>query len=183
MLIYYTNQKHFSIARGFTLIELLVVIAIIGILSSVVLASLSSARTKGADAAIKSAMNSLRSQIEIDVTSLDNKYYADVSPDWGRCPMQASGCDSRTTGATASVFCQPKELKIFADVATKLGKTPFGQGEINPSQCWADPDNYFVALPLLPLKSSGYFCIDSTGNAVTLSGPRSPFNLNTKTCQ
>jgi len=51
--------------KGFTLIELLVVIAIIGILSSVVLASLNSARKKGRDARRVSDIKQIQLALEL----------------------------------------------------------------------------------------------------------------------
>ena len=66
LIVYYflfIMQRPF--VRGFTLIELLVVIAIIGILSAVVLGFLNGARTNGGDAAVKSNINSIRSQAEL----------------------------------------------------------------------------------------------------------------------
>ena len=60
--------------KGFTLIELLVVIAIIGILSSVVLASLNTARSKGSDAAVKSNISNMRAEAELWYDSNGSSY-------------------------------------------------------------------------------------------------------------
>ncbi len=57
------NSLHKS--RGFTLIELLVVISVIGMLSSIVLASLNSARVKARDAERVQSINQLRNAIEL----------------------------------------------------------------------------------------------------------------------
>ena len=59
--------------KGFTLIELLVVIAIIGLLASVVLVSLSSARAKGRDGARVQEAKSITNALELYYT--DHKSY------------------------------------------------------------------------------------------------------------
>lgn len=67
----------YSKQKGFTLIELLVVIAIIGILSSVVLASLNSARKKGRDARRVSDLKQLQTALELYFN--DNENYPIVA--------------------------------------------------------------------------------------------------------
>lgn len=66
---FYMNIFLFKKEKAFTLIELLVVIAIIGILASVVIASLNSARGKARDARRISDMKALQTAVEM--------YYAD----------------------------------------------------------------------------------------------------------
>src|SRR3989338_117335 len=60
--------------RGFTLIELLVVVAIIGLLSSVVLASLNGARVKGRDARRLADVKQIQLALELYYDDNGNKY-------------------------------------------------------------------------------------------------------------
>lgn len=67
-------MKIYQRSAGFTLIELLVVIAIIGLLSSVVLTSLNTARQKGRDA---------RRVADVQQIQLALEFYADANPTVG----------------------------------------------------------------------------------------------------
>jgi len=91
------NRKN----QGFTLIELLVVIAIIGILSSVVLASLNTARGKGANAAVKANLNNIRAQAELVYDSVSPNSYAGVCAD----PNVAKGVAAAGSAGGGTAIC------------------------------------------------------------------------------
>jgi len=119
--------------KGFTLIELLVVIAIIGILSSIVLASLNSARDKGANAAVKADLNGIRSQAEI-VYDNGGQTYADVCDN---ANVVAAITGAITAGGDTGTVATRCNDSASAWAANALLKTPEG--------------------------TSNYWCVDSAG--------------------
>ncbi len=141
-----TNQK------GFTLIELLVVVAIIGILASVVLVATKDSRNKSKDAAIKSNLTNLRSEIEIWYYNNANSYgsYANAV-----CP----------TAVSTGIFSDSKIIKILRG-ATSQSST---------SRCVAGGSNWAIAVELKTGKQGvldtipDAWCVDylSKGKAYT----------------
>ena len=137
-------------SRGFTLIELLIVIAIIGVLSSVVLASLNTARSKGSDAAVKADIAGVRAAAEV---------YYDTNSGYGaQGYVNTSAC--RTGGA--GMFSDSAVQAQITDAYSKNGNVE--------AKCGSTVGTYIVAMPLKSAVAATWaFCIDHNGAAKVIS--------------
>jgi type II secretion system protein G len=135
------TTKHRS--RGFTLIELLVVVAIIGMLASVVLASLGSARAKARDTRRLADIRQVQTALELYYSSNSSRY---PSTGTGNYLANVSGL------APTYIAALPKDPVYSA-------------GAENDYQYWTDsPVNGYTLMAYM--ESIGDWCRTTEGGVV-----------------
>lgn len=146
--------------KGFTLIELLVVITIIGILATIVIVNLNSARGRGQDAAITEQMAQVRSQLALYYS--DNFGYSVAGTAYATSPALAD-CTTYAAGTTA--FADADFKKAVAGVLKNSSVAPkcaLGSNSGANSQSW-------VMYAKLRVNATDYWCVDSSGASTKLS--------------
>ena len=139
--------------KGFTLIELLVVVAIIGILASVVLASLNTARGKGSDAAVKANLAGMRAQAELyyDGTGA-GKYNATAGTAIGN-----TGAAGQVCGTATGMFSDANITQALIQVKDQMDAT-------STMTCSVDSTGQKWAVSITKLKGvATTWCVDNSG--------------------
>ena len=156
--------------RGFTLLQPLVVIAIIGLLSSIVLAALNTARGKGKDAAILSELGQLVTLAELEYS--DSKTYAALQQGWAPATNPCSDFTGNY-GTKARDIC----ASIVAKIALASTVNVFYSGITAVSPYSGNYTRYYSFMARLPGKSqetgvTTYACVGSSGGRYV--GPMNP---------
>lgn len=159
--------------KGFTLIELLVVIAIIGLLSSVVLASLNTARERARVSSITSQTLEFRKLMELE--HLESGSYARLTTTWTGDGAPYPTCDNQTFTGT------------FSDRAKEICKViaANGPGGDRVMQTRAHPTNFpssthYSIMSVLP--DGTIFCVGSSGR-MSSGVPLSALGFQNPGCQ
>lgn len=154
--------------KGFTLIELLVVVGIIGILASVIFVALNSSQNKGADAAVKANLNTIRNQSELFAASNDDSFLPS-----GGSTFSIATCPTYDASGT-NMLSKDKTIAAAIAEAIKRGS--------NESSCYNSSINWAVAIGLRS-SSDLSWCVDSGGNSKQVSSaPSSAINGTTFSC-
>jgi prepilin-type N-terminal cleavage/methylation domain-containing protein len=152
--------------KGFTLIELLVVIAIIGILSGLIIVSMSNATGAAKDARIKAAMDQLRSTAEIFKANSSTSIYGTAITTGAGCPSTGTSFLYGTGGADGAALCLDIQAQtptastflVYIDATTTAPRYCV-QKTLNGGSIWCIDSAGRAGIPTGACDATNYDCI------------------------